>query len=155
MTSFCKEINKLVGSSNFLAWKRRIHLVLKENEVIDHVNGKVTKPSEWKALSKYMKKDLRAQRVLIESIKDSHIPYVAKLETSKGIYNRLVELFFESTTRKIIPLRSDICKLKASKDEGISACLTKASLIRNQLQDPGEMISDKEMIIIVLNALTD
>lgn len=46
MTSFCKEIYKLVGSSNFLAWKRRIDIVLEENEVIDHVNGKVSKPYE-------------------------------------------------------------------------------------------------------------
>lgn len=74
MTSFCKLINKFVGSSNFLAWKRRIDLVLKENEVIDYVNVKVSKPSEGKPLSKYIKKDLRAERILIDSIKDSLIP---------------------------------------------------------------------------------
>lgn len=52
MNSFCKEINKLVMSSNFLAWKRRIDLVLKENEAMYHVNGKFFKPYEGKALSK-------------------------------------------------------------------------------------------------------
>ena len=56
-----------------------------ENEVIGHVNGKVYKLSEeqTQALSKYIKGEMRAQRSLIESIKDPLIPYVAKLETSK------------------------------------------------------------------------
>lgn len=65
MTLLCKEIYKLVGSSNFLAWKRRIEIVLKENEVIK----KVSKPSQDKLLYEYMEKDLRAQEILMESIK--------------------------------------------------------------------------------------
>ena len=46
MTSCFKENHKLVGISNFLAWKRWIDIVLEVNEVIDHVHGKVSKPSE-------------------------------------------------------------------------------------------------------------
>ncbi|MCY6488218.1 hypothetical protein, partial [Actinobacillus pleuropneumoniae] len=56
---------------------------------------------------------------------------------------------------KIISLRSDLYILKVSKDEGILSCLSKASQIKGQLQDLGEMVSDKEMISVVLNALTD
>ena len=48
---------------------------------MNHVNGKVSKPSEEQALSKYMKNDLRDQRILIESIKDSLTPYVEELDT--------------------------------------------------------------------------
>jgi len=155
MTSFCKEIYKLVGSSKFLAWKRRINIVLEENEVIDHINGKVSKPSEGQALSEYMERDLRSQEIPMESVKDPLVPYIAELETSKEIYDKLVELFFESAIRKVISLRSDLFKLKVSKDEGIYTCLLKASQIRTQLQDLREMISDKEMVSIVLNALSD
>jgi len=76
MTSFCKESNKRVGSSNFLEWKKRIDLILIENEVFGHVKGSISKPSqeEAQALSKYMKGEIRAQRILIKSIKDSLIP---------------------------------------------------------------------------------
>ena len=81
MTSYCKESNKLVGSSNFLAWKKWIDLILVENEVIDHVHGKVSKPSKDQALSEYMERDLRAQKILKESIKDPRILYIDKLET--------------------------------------------------------------------------
>ena len=56
-----------------------------------------------------------AQTILIESIKDPLIPYVSKLETSKEIYNKLVELFSISTTREVISLRQELYKMKISK----------------------------------------
>ena len=94
--SFCKESNKLVGVSNFLAWKKMIDLNLIENEVMEHVKGSITKPpkEDSQALARYMKGEVRAQRILIESIKDLLIPYVSKLKTSKEIYDKLVELCF-------------------------------------------------------------
>lgn len=62
MTSFCKEGNKLDGSSNFQAWKKIIDLVLLENEVMDLILGKVIEPvkdktQEW---AKYNKGEVRA-----------------------------------------------------------------------------------------------
>ena len=83
--SFCKESNKLIGVSNFHAWNKRIDLNLIENEVMDYIKGSATRPSkeDTQAHAKYMKGDIRAQRILIESIKESLIPYVSKLESSK------------------------------------------------------------------------
>jgi len=152
--SFCKESNKLVATANFLAWKKRSDLLLKENEILDHVKGSITVPAkeQTQALSKYNKDETRAQRVLIESIKDSLIPYVSKLETSKEIYDKLVELFSVSIARKVISLCNELYKMKISK-EGIAPYFIKISEMRDQLQELGEVISDKEMTIVVLNAL--
>ena len=89
---FCKEINKLVGASNYLAWKKRTNLNLIENKVMEHIKGSITKPTkeDAQALAKYMKGEVRAQRFLIESIKNPLIPYVSKHESSKEIYDKLV-----------------------------------------------------------------
>lgn len=63
ITLFCEESNKLVGSSNYLAWKKRIDLILIENEFIEYVKGFIPNPSQekYQALPKYMKGELRAQ----------------------------------------------------------------------------------------------
>lgn len=60
--SFCKVSNKLVGASNFLAWKKRADLNLIENEVMEHVNGSTTKPrkEDSQALARFMKGEVRA-----------------------------------------------------------------------------------------------
>ena len=94
-----------------------------ENEVMEHVKGSIIKPGEEdaQALSKYMKGEVRVQRILIESIEDPLTPYVSKLETSKEIYEKLVELYFVSTAGEVISLRQEIYKLKMSREDGISS----------------------------------
>ena len=78
--SFCKESSKLVRAPNYLAWKKRTDLNLIENEVMVHVKGSITKPRKADAqyIAEYMIGKIRAQRILIESIKDPLIPYVSK-----------------------------------------------------------------------------
>ena len=60
-------------------------LYLKENEVLDYVKGSVTNfaKEQTQALVNYNKDETRAQRILIESIKDPLIPYVSKLKHLK------------------------------------------------------------------------
>lgn len=62
LMSFCKESNKLVGTNNFLAWKKRTDLLLKENELLEHIKGNITIPAkgQTQALAKYNKDDTRA-----------------------------------------------------------------------------------------------
>ena len=63
---------------------------------------------------------------MIESIKDSLIPYVSKFETSKEIYDKLVELFSVSTTVEVISLKNELYKMKITK-EGIAPYFMKIS----------------------------
>ena len=60
--SFCKESNKLVSTNNFLAWKKRTNLLLKENELLEHAKGNITIPAKKQthALAKHNKDETRA-----------------------------------------------------------------------------------------------
>ena len=82
---FWKERNELVRTNNFLAWKKRTDLLLKENEILEHIKGNIIIPAkeQTQALAKYNKYETRAQRIPIESIKYPIIPYVSKFETWK------------------------------------------------------------------------
>ena len=82
---FFKERYKLIGASNYLTCKKSRNRNLIENEVMEHVKGSITKTRKENAqyIANYMKGEVRAQNILIESIKDPLIPYVSKLETSK------------------------------------------------------------------------
>ena len=76
--SFCKERNKSVGASNFLAWKKMTNLNLIENQVMEHDKGSITKPSKEyaQALARYMKGEVRTQRILIKSMIPSFLMYL-------------------------------------------------------------------------------
>ena len=74
---------KLEGADNFWAWKYRISLVLKKNELDSYIHEEVPAPEgdEEKALHK--KKMVMAKRIIANSIKDHLIPQVSSLKTPK------------------------------------------------------------------------
>ena len=60
--TYCKESNKLGGSSNFSAWKKRADLNLIEDEFMDYIEGSSIQPlkEDAPAHAKYMKGQIRA-----------------------------------------------------------------------------------------------
>lgn len=58
-----------------------------------------------------------------------------------------------TTIGEVISLRTELYKMKVSKEEEITSYLMRVSQIRDQLQESGEIMSDKEMITVVFNAL--
>lgn len=48
MGSLWKGINNLVGASNYLAWNKRIDLILTEQEVMEYVTREIINPSKDK-----------------------------------------------------------------------------------------------------------
>lgn len=155
MGSFCKESNKIVEASNYLSWKKRIDLILSEQEVMEYVTGEVIEPEKdkTKELARYQKGEVRAQRIIVESIKDSLVPFVTNLKTSKAMYDKLVNLYSVSTTQLKMLLRNKLYKMKKSKDENLASFLMRVSQLRDHQQGLGEPIANFEVTIYVLNAL--
>lgn len=83
MGSSMKSENKLEGATNFRAWKTKIDLILTKNDLLGIVKGKVIKPAGDEGKTKYEKDDIIARSIIVGSIGDHLIPYVANLESSK------------------------------------------------------------------------
>jgi len=45
-TSFFNDSKKMGDSSNFVAWKIRLEVILDENDVLEYVEGKVREPPQ-------------------------------------------------------------------------------------------------------------
>lgn len=71
-----------------------IDLILIEQEVMEYVTREIIEPSKGKTqeLENYNKWEVRAQRIIVESIKYYLIPFFASLKTSKAMYDKLVNL---------------------------------------------------------------
>ena len=81
--------DKLEGVSNFEAWKYRVSLILKENDLLNFIKNEVSEPQEAEAKEKYKKEVIRAKRIIADSIKDHLIPLVSSKETPKDVYDAL------------------------------------------------------------------
>ena len=75
--------DKLEGIENYRAWKYRMGLILKENDLEKYIKDDVAEPEEAEAKEKHKKDLIRAQRIIVDFIKDHFIPQVSSKKIPK------------------------------------------------------------------------
>ena len=81
---------------DYHGWKMSLDLTLEDQEVLDHVRGNVVAPpsnASTAAKSKWSKGEVKARKIIRDSIDKCLMAYVSELTTSKEIYDRMVSLF--------------------------------------------------------------
>jgi hypothetical protein len=86
MVSTLKIEDRLEGATNFRAWKARILLLLEENDLKEYVEMVVPSPNDPQELAAHKKKEVKAKRVLLDSVKDHLIPHISEKKTTKEMY---------------------------------------------------------------------
>ena len=66
----------LDGVSNYIPWKVRITNVLKEIRVWSFINSVMTKPTNKDELEEFEAHEARAQRIILDGVKDHLIPHL-------------------------------------------------------------------------------
>jgi hypothetical protein len=163
MTYSIKSENKLEGASNFRAWKTRIDLILAKNKVLDIMKGKIMEPQfeEGKekepqnvaVMKKFKDNDINVMSIILDSIKDHLIPYISDLDSSKKMYDALINLFSVRNIAQVMNLKNALRNMKMNDDDSITSYFVRISQLRDQLQAIEEIISEKELVNIVLNGL--
>ena len=73
--------DRLDGAANFSPWKARISLILEENEPWDIVHSTTANPivvhDDVVDKETFMKRDVRARRVILDAVKDHVIPHIS------------------------------------------------------------------------------
>jgi hypothetical protein len=139
-----KSKNKLKGASNFRAWKTRIDLILAKNKVLDIMKGKIMEP-QFEAgkekesqnvvvIEKFKDNDINAMSIIVDFAKDHLIPYISHFG-------------------QVMSLKNELRDMKMNDDDSITSYFVKISQLRDQLQAIEEIISEKELVNIVLNGL--
>ena len=59
--------DKLEGLENFLTWKYRIGLILKENGLEKYINDEIVEPKEADAKEKHQKDLIKEMRIIVDS----------------------------------------------------------------------------------------
>jgi uncharacterized protein YbaP (TraB family) len=146
-----KSENKLVGASNFRAWKIRIDLILTKNKVLDIVKGKIVEPQfeEGKekepqnvaVMEKFKDNDINAMSIIVDFVINHLIPYISHLDSSQKMYNALTNLFSVRNIGQVMSLKNELRDMKMNDDESITSYFVTISQLRDQLQAIEEIIS--------------
>jgi hypothetical protein len=163
MTYSMKSENKLDGDSNIRAWKTRIDLILSKNKVLDNIKAKIVEldfeegkekePQNVVVMDNFKDNDINAMSIIVDYIKYHLIPYISHLDSSNKMYDSLTNLFSIRNIGQVMSLKNELCDMKMDDDDSITSYFVRISQLRDQLQDIEEIISEKELVNIVLNGI--
>jgi hypothetical protein len=143
--------DRLEGSRNFRSWKHRLHMILDENDLLEHVTVGVPEPDEEEEKTKHKKNEKKKKRIMLDSVKDQLIPHISKLQTSRKMYETLNRLYESKDISHNLTLRNHLRNMKMDNLESVTSYLMRVSQIRDQIATIGDAISDKELVTTTLN----
>jgi S-adenosylmethionine synthetase len=115
--------------------------------------GKEKEPQNVAAMEKFKDSDINAMSIIVESIKGHLIPYISHLDSSKKMYDALTNLFSVRNIGQVMSMKNELCDMKMNDDDSVTSYFVRISQLRDQLQAIEEIISEKELVNIVLNGV--
>jgi hypothetical protein len=104
-------------------------------------------------MEKFKDGDINSMSIIVDSIKYHLIPYISHLDSSKKMYDALTNLFSIRNIGQVTSLKNELCDMKMNDDDIITSYFVKISQLRDQLQAIEDIISEKELVNIILNVL--
>ena len=133
-----------------------ITILFKELELWDIVGASdtITVPTNAALKTVFEKKDIKAQRIFFDSIKDHVIPHVTGKSHAFDIWKALCTLYQSKNQNRKMVLREKLRNTKMTDVDTITTYLTKISQVRDELGAAGEKVEDEELVRYALNGFT-
>ena len=102
----------------------------------------MTKPTDQDALYEFEALEARAQRVIINGVKDHLIPHLAEKETAKDSWDTLNHLIEAKNENRKMALKDKLHNAKMNTDEGVASYLTDVAQAKDKLAAVGEIVPE-------------
>jgi hypothetical protein len=145
--------DRLDGTSNFNSWKSRLHITLEESDLLRLIEKTLPATSTNKEKVEWKADDVKARKIIIYSVRNHLLPRISTLKTTYLMYDALKTMFESNNTNRALTLKHQLQNLKMMKADTIATFFMKISEIRDQLGAIEETITDREFVMITLNAL--
>ena len=123
-------------------------------EDMNFAKTKMTKPTDKDDLEEHEALEARAQRVILDGVKDHLIPHLAKKKTANDMWDTLKQLFKANNENRKMALKDKLHNVKMTKDESVTSYLTWVAQVKDELAAVGETVSDSKLVRISLKGFT-
>ena len=145
----------LDGASNYGSWNVRVLLYLEENEVKDFSLTTVPILDDANQLAAWRKNDVKARKILMDSVKNHLVSHLSKSKTAKKMFDSLRKLFEQDSASRSIALRTQLHTIKMNRSESVASYFMRITDLRDQLGEIGEIVPDREPSTYVPRGLPD
>jgi hypothetical protein len=145
--------DRLDGTSNFNFWKSRLHVTLEEDDLLRLIEKTLPEATIDQEKAKWKANDVKARKIIIYLVRDHLLHPIYTLKTTYEMYGAMKMMFESKNTNIALTLKHQLQNIKMMKSYTIDTVFMKISEIRDQLGAIGETITDRELVMITLNAL--
>jgi hypothetical protein len=85
--------DRLEGASNFNVWKLRIMNILQEHDLEQYVTSMMEEPTSNTRRATFRKNQAKTKRIIFDSVKESIMPAMTSLMTTKECMDTLVNMY--------------------------------------------------------------
>ena len=143
----------LEGSSNYVAWKDRMEVVLEDNGLKEFVDADVPKPTDAALVDAWQKKIAKCRRILLEGVKDHIVSSLHGKATPYLMWKALTDLFQSKSDQRKLALKDKLRNIKMEKGDSIAKYLTKFTQCRDELGSVGVTVDEEDMVDLALLGL--
>lgn len=147
-----------LGPSSYLHWKLSIRANLQSKNLLDYIDSDVQVPEEGSPnyaseIVSYRKKDATAQTLIINSLDNEHINLIINATNARQMYEAIVNNKEQRTTAHEWTLHRKLTDLRFTSSHTVTSYLTELDTIVKQLSDMNLEMSEKSLMIKVLDDL--
>jgi hypothetical protein len=137
------------GRSGYHLFSRRTRFgVMSDNTI-------VVAPTTYPiALDLHEVKEAKAQRIILDGVKDPLIPHLVEKKTTKEMWDTLKNLYEAKNENQKMALKDKLHDTKMAMGEGVASYLTQIAQVKGELAAVGEVISEPELGRIALKGFT-
>ena len=106
------------------------------------------------ALDLHEVKEARAQRIILDGVKDHLIPHLTEKTIAKEMWDTLKGLYEAKNENRIMALKDKLRATKMVKGEDVASYLTRVAQVKDELPAVSEVIADSQLVRIALKGFT-
>jgi hypothetical protein len=125
--------DRLKGATNFNVWKLHITNILQEHDLEKYVTIVVEEPMNNVGRITFRKIQVKAKRIIFDSFKDSIMPAMTLLMTTKDCMDTLVNLCEKQAPSQKMTLKHKLRYMNMEKGESVASFYSRIAQIRYQL----------------------
>ena len=111
-------------------------------------------PTNPVSYAAFKKRNVKAKRVILDSVKDHIILHVAGRDYAFQMWESLSSLYQSSNQNKKMVLREKLRGTRMARGESVTAYFTRVSQVRDELAAVGETVDSAELIRVALNGFS-
>ena len=143
----------LEGSSNYVAWKDRMEVVLDDNGLKEFIDAEFPKPTDAAQVEAWQKKMAKCRRILLEGVKDHIVSSLHGKASPYLMWKALTDLFQSKSDQRKLALKDKLRNIKMEKGDNIAKYLTKFTQCRDELGSVGVTVDDEDLVDLALLGL--